>query len=479
MYLLIGGDSELGAATYRYFKANGLNVQATTRRRALVSPERPFFEILHSLDEWTIDPGPEAACIFLSVARLRDCAADPVGSAKVNVGQTLRLVDKLIAKGTYVLFLSSNQVFDGEVPHVLADTAPCPVSEYGRQKAETEAAIRERIAKGAPVAILRLSKVFASNNQLIEEWIQTLLSGKPIQAFDDMTVAPIPVDHVIDAISALLKNKLSGIYQLTGPHDVAYSEIGRYLATELGANPELVEPISAYSIGMPKGSTPRHTTLDNGSLREKFGIIVPDVWKSLSPMLEAGRIKFAHQQLPGAKLIGLDDLSEVADGIYYSRYPLPLIDAEVVTFLKEAAAKSPLRRARFCAHLSPDAEQHDMLIVSHRDTYVTPHRHLKKSETFVLLEGSAEIILFDESGAVEKIVKMGTPASGRPFFYRMPARQFHSLSIESELLVFLENTKGPFSLSDREHASWAPDYKDTENGKAFIASILQRANRIE
>jgi cupin fold WbuC family metalloprotein len=196
------------------------------------------------------------------------------------------------------------------------------------------------------------------------------------------------------------------------------------------------------------------------------------VLHTLASFLDSARGKSVGERPPGAKLIALDDLSEVADGVYYSRYPLPLVNAEVIAFLKRAAVKSPLRRARFCAHLSPDAEQHDMLIVSHRDTYVTPHRHFNKSETFVLLEGEAEIILFDADGAVEETIKMGPPASGRPFFYRMPPRQFHSLSIESELLVFLESTKGPFSLDDREHASWAPDYKDTENGKAFIASVL-------
>jgi cupin fold WbuC family metalloprotein len=118
-----------------------------------------------------------------------------------------------------------------------------------------------------------------------------------------------------------------------------------------------------------------------------------------------------------------------------------------------------------------------MLIVTHCESYVAPHRHLSKSETFVVLEGSADLILFDEGGAVEKVVKMGGATSGRPFFYRMPPRQYHSLAMDSELLVFLENTKGPFSLDDREFATWAPDFNDSKNGKAFIASILQKANR--
>jgi cupin fold WbuC family metalloprotein len=478
MYLLIGGDSELGSATYRSLKEGGYAVQATTRRRETVSPERPFFDILDSLAGWKPAPGVDAACIFLSVARPRDCDADPVGSARVNVARTLQLIDKLVADGIYVLFLSSNRVFSGEFPDVAADSPVDPVSEYGRQKAETEAGIRQRIAQGAPLGIMRLSKVLSPDLLLIQRWIEALLSSKPIQAFDDMTVAPVPVALTTAAIAALLNHRLPGVYQLTGPRDVSYAEIGRHLAGELGMSPELVEPVSAYAVSMPKGSTPHHTTLDSSVLREKFGIIVPDVWETLAPIIAEGKAAMARRQAPAsAKLIDLDDLSEVAEGVYYSRYPLPLVDAEVIGFLKQAATKSPLRRARFCAHLSPDAEQHDMLIVSHRDTYVTPHRHLSKSETFVLLEGSAEIILFDEHGAVEKTVKMGTPASGQPFFYRMPPRQFHSLAIESELLVFLENTKGPFMLDDREHASWAPDYKDTENGKAFIASVLQRAHR--
>lgn len=475
MFLLLGGDSEIGAAAYRSFKEEGRTVMATTRRRDAVSPERPYFNILDSLESWNPPPETKAACIFVAIARLVDCATDPAKSALINVTQSLRLVDKLLAKGIYVLFLSSNQVFDGSSANVAVDAPVCPISEYGRQKAEVEAAIRMRMENGAPIAILRLSKVMPPNWPLIEDWIQSLSRGQPIKAFEDMPVAPVPAGKAIEAIAALLDAKTPGVFQLSGPRDVAYTEVGNYLANELCANTDLVTSTSAYSAGMPEGSTPRYTTLDSSAVRDAFGIVVPDVLDLLSSFHVSGR-SGPRPQLPGAKLIALDDLSEVGDGVYYSRYPLPLVDAEVIAFLKQAAVKSPLRRARFCAHLSPDAEQHDMLIASHRDSYVTPHRHFNKSETFVLIEGAAEIILFDDDGAVEKTIKMGTPASGRPFFYRMPPKQFHSLSIESELLVFLENTKGPFSLDDREHAAWAPDYKDTENGKTFIATILQKAH---
>jgi dTDP-4-dehydrorhamnose reductase len=167
----------------------------TTRRRSLVAPDRPYLDILNIPDNWAPSPGIDSACIFVSVARLRDCALDPAGSAHINVDQTLRLIDKLTSHGIYVLFLSSNQVFDGEAPSVLPGAPACPVSEYGRQKAITEKAILNRIAKGAPLGILRLSKVVSPHLELIHRWIETLRAGRSIQAFSDMAIAPVSVNR--------------------------------------------------------------------------------------------------------------------------------------------------------------------------------------------------------------------------------------------------------------------------------------------
>lgn len=176
-----------------------------------------------------------------------------------------------------------------------------------------------------------------------------------------------------------------------------------------------------------------------------------------------------------AKIIGAGDLTEVAEGTFYGAPAIPLVDQDVIAILKNAARTNTRRRARFCAHASAGAEQHDMLIVSHRETYVTPHRHLDKSESFMILEGSVVILLFDDSGALQNTIDMGSYASGKPFFYRMPPGQFHSLSIKSELLVFIESTKGPFRADECENGAWAPGVDDAVEGRAYIASLLRES----
>jgi dTDP-4-dehydrorhamnose reductase len=276
MFLIVGGDSEIGAAAYRAMKAQG--AAATTRRRDRVAPDRPFLDLAAPLDDWAPPPGTQAVCLCAAIARLSACADDPQGSAHINVVQTLALAEKLLARSIAVLFLSTNQVFDGRTPHERAEAPHSPVSEYGRQKASAEAALLRQMESGAPVAILRLAKVVSDTMPLIGGWIKDLTTARPIRVFNDLKLAPTPTDLVCTAIAALLQDRARGIFQLTGPRDVSYADIGGFLAAYLDADPKLVNQTSARSAGLPEGATPLHTTLDSRLMRVHYGLDVPDVW---------------------------------------------------------------------------------------------------------------------------------------------------------------------------------------------------------
>jgi dTDP-4-dehydrorhamnose reductase len=278
MFLIVGGDSEIGAAACRAMKAQGLSVAATTRRRDRVAPDRPFLDLAAPLDDWAPPPRTQAVCFCAAIARLSACADDPQGSAHINVVQTLTLAEKLLARGIAVLFLSTNQVFDGRTPHERAEAPQSPVSEYGRQKVRAETALLRQMESGAPVAILRLAKVVSDTMPLLGGWIEDLTAAKPIRVFNDLRLAPTPTDLVCTAIAALLQDRARGIFQLTGPRDVSYADIGGFLAAYLDADPKLVNQTSARAAGLPEGATPLHTTLDSSRLRVHYGLEVPDVW---------------------------------------------------------------------------------------------------------------------------------------------------------------------------------------------------------
>jgi cupin fold WbuC family metalloprotein len=112
-----------------------------------------------------------------------------------------------------------------------------------------------------------------------------------------------------------------------------------------------------------------------------------------------------------------------------------------------------------------------MLIVHERGAYVRPHKHTGKTESAHIIEGLVDVVMFDDSGRIESVIRMGDYASGRIFYYRMAIPVFHTLIIRSDVLVFHETTNGPFDRGDAVFAPWAPEDSDVNFVNTFMADL--------
>jgi len=163
------------------------------------------------------------------------------------------------------------------------------------------------------------------------------------------------------------------------------------------------------------------------------------------------------------------------DEVFYTASDLTGIGAEDIAWLKDRARETPRRRARICAHPSADAALHEMFIVHEKDTYVPPHRHIARSESYTVIEGRMRIVLFDARGEIEDVVRMSPPGTDGYVFYRLAGPRFHSMLIDTDWVVFHEVTSGPFDPKTTEFAPWAPAADDLGAQSDFIAR-MQRAN---
>ncbi len=165
-----------------------------------------------------------------------------------------------------------------------------------------------------------------------------------------------------------------------------------------------------------------------------------------------------------------------SEGVFTSLSPVITADAETVSFLKQQAANVARRRARLCAHHTPEDPVHEMLIALHKETYVAPHAHKGKTESFHVIEGCADLVLFEENGDISRIIPLGPVSSGRTFYFRLAAPFYHTVLIHSELLVIHETTTGPFRPNESATAPWAPPESDRE-GVAYYLNKLRSACR--
>lgn len=169
---------------------------------------------------------------------------------------------------------------------------------------------------------------------------------------------------------------------------------------------------------------------------------------------------------------------QVSPEVYYSDGRFLSVSHADIAFLRDAASASPRKRCRLCFHESQHSPQQEMLIVMHRDAYVRPHLHRGKVETFSVIEGACDALLFDDEGNVTQSISMSPAAEGGAFFYRMPPGLFHTMIFRSEWLVFLETTIGPFDATSTEPAEWAPPETNLDIGRAYLDDAFRRAESL-
>lgn len=139
--------------------------------------------------------------------------------------------------------------------------------------------------------------------------------------------------------------------------------------------------------------------------------------------------------------------------------------------LQAAALADPLKRARLCLHRDINDTVHEMIIVFHRDSYVRPHRHLHKSESFHIISGNLSVLIFDEAGQINRVISLGEDTPQQMLVYRLNTSLWHSVVPLSEWTSVHEVTSGPYIPDQTEFAPWSPA-EDDEPGKVYFQKKL-------
>lgn len=253
-FLVIGGDGLIGEALVRFLRSETSDVYATSRRRAVRDPHLFTLDLESVTDDLFSDGriqkiaarGRLITFITAAITKIADCEQHPERSQLVNVTRTVELGKLLLNAGSGVVFLSSNAIFSGRQPFPTEFSLPDPTTNYGRQKAEAEQALRSfhsTLPAAPPLMIVRLTKVVARTAPLIEGWIENLRAGSQISAFADRYFSPISIGFTVESLVKIAKNWSSGIYHVSGARDLTYYEFARMLASSIGVAPSLVNPV--------------------------------------------------------------------------------------------------------------------------------------------------------------------------------------------------------------------------------------------
>ncbi|WP_418697464.1 WbuC family cupin fold metalloprotein [Bacteroides sp.] len=151
---------------------------------------------------------------------------------------------------------------------------------------------------------------------------------------------------------------------------------------------------------------------------------------------------------------------------------MTLITEELLDTVTAQAKENPRLRMNYNFHATMDAPIHRLLNAMEPGTYLPPHRHTDKVESYIVLRGSLLALFYDEAGNVTEKVQLN-PAEGK-FGLEIPPGTWHSvIPLESGTVIY-EIKNGPYiPLSPEDMASWAPDPSDVEGAKSFMKRMLE------
>ena len=220
----------------------------------------------------------------------------PEATMRLNVEATGRLARWAAANNTWLVFISTDYVFDGVTPPYQPGALTNPLNCYGRSKRDGELAVW---AETADACVLRVPILYGTVEQLEESAVTSLVpqmraaQQEPI-AFDDWaTRYPTLVDDVAVVLRQMIEHRLAkgdlrGTFHWSGAEALTKFGMAKIMAKLLEIDPAKLTPDSKPPTGAPR---PRDCHLDCADLehlsighRTPFATAIAkilELWKSV------------------------------------------------------------------------------------------------------------------------------------------------------------------------------------------------------
>lgn len=188
---------------------------------------------------------PDAVIHAAAMTQVDDCEKDKNACWESNVQATKHVVDACDSIGAFLLYVSTDFVFDGEKGPYDEDATPNPINYYGESKLAAEQLVTKSTLKWA---IARTVLVYGTlpnmSRSNIVLWVKKNLQEKiPIRVVNDQWRTPTLVEDLADGCATIVMKRAQGLFHLSGEETFTPYMLALRVAAHFGLDQDLITPV--------------------------------------------------------------------------------------------------------------------------------------------------------------------------------------------------------------------------------------------
>jgi dTDP-4-dehydrorhamnose reductase len=185
---------------------------------------------------------PDIVFHFASMTRGDECAKNPDEAQRINVEGTKNIVKACKKVGAAILFVSTNEVFDGtKTTPYNEDDIPNPITIVGKTKLDAESYIRQHLNKHF---IVRTSWLYSSwSANFLHAVIKKAVNDNEIELVEDEVGSPTYSNDLAYAIYQLIQTAKYGTYHISNVGKVSRLKFAKKVFQHYSLDQVVIIPI--------------------------------------------------------------------------------------------------------------------------------------------------------------------------------------------------------------------------------------------
>jgi dTDP-4-dehydrorhamnose reductase len=192
---------------------------------------------------------PDAVVHAAALTDVDKCELEKELAWKTNVEATTNLARLCKERNTYLLYVSTDYVFNGEKGMYKETDKPAPINHYGLTKLKGEEAVQTLdnycIARGSVI----YGSTPATGKTNFALWLLDKLKKKEqVKIITDQWNSPTLNVNMAEMMLETLEKRTNGILHLSGATRLSRYEFAQHLAETFNLNPKYITPVTSEHI---------------------------------------------------------------------------------------------------------------------------------------------------------------------------------------------------------------------------------------